>query len=134
MPELTFNGVACNGQVLRCWLGGLEARDSESELFGLEGVSVIDGGRGKQIVHVRLRILGFATDLALETYRATTLHALLGERGTLVISTGTSAWNKSYADTRFKAIEDGDTIGPMPDVDGTWYQELDLTFHKLSPP
>lgn len=138
MPDLTFRSVALNGQVLRCWLGELESRASDSEVFGLRGVSQIDGEAGKQLVHVRLRLNGFATDLALGLYRVNVLGALLGKHGTLVVQTNSgAAWNKSYADCRFASISDEDSIGSLPDdTTGTvrWFQELSLTFHKLSPP
>jgi hypothetical protein len=134
MPELTFAGTGLNGQVLRCWLGELAARESESEMFGQNGVSQINGGLGSQIVNVRLRINGFATNAALETYRAITIGSLIGRHGTLVIATGSAAWNKSYSDVVFKGMEDDDTTGPMPTESGLWYQELSLKFKKLSPP
>ncbi len=137
MPDLTFKSVALNGQVLRCSMAELESRVSESEVFGLPGVSQIDGEAGKQVVHVRLRLNGFATDLALGNYRTNVLGALLGEHGTLVVQTNSgAAWNKSYADCRFASISDEDSVGSLPDeTSGStlWFQELSLTFHKLSP-
>lgn len=128
-PGFTFGTVVVNGVVQEIAWGNWGQRTQKAGAFGVDGESVLFGGRTTREMSFNMTLSGFSSAAALET-AIQAIEAKLGLVSGLQIRVGGGTVIVDESNFRFAGLERGKSGWDAPHL---FYRHCRWTFEQLSP-